>query len=390
MRMRRRWIQTRPMTLVALGAAFASVFWAVQVAFDDFAVTQRAERLRSADSDERIGALLELTLLVSVSPEHAPAALPHVLHALRDPHPIVRAQALTTLSDVAGSAGLRHRRSAMLTTARHMALTHLDDPSIEVCCAAAGALGRLGPTPIEARPHLVRLAMAPNPMLMRTAAISQLARLEQPDAQARATLALMLRDADPLVRATTVEALGPSVATDLEAAKLVLDRLDDPERSVRSAAFEALRTLTAPPAVLQARFEAMLAGDDVAKAQVGAELLGRMGRAARGAAPALWRAHRRHSADNPASPFVAALARVAPDGDEARLAIAELTQALGLRDPLAQFRSVQVIAEFHTHAASAAPALHEAARNGRHPALRDAADAALRRIGTATLPAATH
>ena len=287
MRKDHRWFRNPILTAVALLGAVGTTYWAWRVSMIDREVAERAARLESASSNERIGALVELALLASVQHEHTPAAFPLVLQETNDPDPEVRAQALISLSDLAASLTHSGYDALARQVARTTLLDHMRDPHPAARHAAASSLARLGPVPAEAMQALVTFASDRSDPSLRSTAVERLSQMERHTPEALAVIRGALSDTSPYVRATAVSSLGPWVPTDPDVARAVLTRLVDPDFQVRSSARRlfVVGSLVPPPDTIPDLI-ALLTAPDTAQNNVAAILLPRMG-AAEKAAPVL-------------------------------------------------------------------------------------------------------
>lgn len=360
MRTRSHWFRPSFRGFVALALSLASITWAARVLTEDLDVSLRAERLQSRDRDERFSALLDLSMLVGSDPKHARAAWPIVLRATDDRDPIVRAQALITLSDLAGSYSVLGLTTTDYATARRITLFRLDDTSPEVRAAAVGSLGRLGPIESNALPALSRLSRKPEVMLTRASALEQLGRFRPTVRAAHAAVLTGLSDQDPIVRASAVHSLATWVDLDVRTAKTVVARLEDEDRRVRYAAYEVLRELTPPTTELLPSLVLLISDDELINARIGAELAARMGSNAVSLAPALLEAHLRHEATHADSIFISTIAAVAPKSREADQAISLLKQSLTSGDPNSRIAAAHALADFGGQAISVLPSLRDA------------------------------
>jgi HEAT repeat protein len=289
MRRDHRWFRNPLLTGIALLGAVASTLWAWRVSMVDMEVDQRVERLHSPSGDERIAALVELTLLVSVQSNHTVAAFQPVIEATKDHNPQVRAQALITLSDICGpliSGGLE---AVARQLAKTTILEHMRDPSPVVRQAAAASLARLGPVPPEALQTLALLANDRSDSVMRSIAVERLSQMERPMPEAFLVIRQALNDAAPAVRATAVTSLGPWVATNSDAARAVFARLVDSDPGVRASVVALFRgSKLTPPTETIPDLIALLELPEQAPGTVAALVLPRMGVAsATTAAPSL-------------------------------------------------------------------------------------------------------
>jgi HEAT repeat protein len=382
MRARSRWLRGPLATSVAFAAALGSGAWAWRAALEDYPVLERAGRVRTGDRDERIGALLELTLLVLSDRSHAHAAIPVAVAATRDRDPLVRAQALISLGDMTPGSDRE-----LVAMARRILSDRLTDPSPQVRHAAAGALGRLGLERAAVRNTLLDLARGSEDLTTRVVALQGLGSMEGADQEVHMVARDALRDRDPSVRAMAVVTLGSWLGERPELADLVFLCLEDGAPGVRMAACQTLRQYAKPPLALLPRLVSLLAHHDDLVSTSAAEALGNMGSEARSAAPELWRSRLKEVAAKGGqtswqSAYVSAIARVAPEGPEAREAIGSLVAMM--RDGRPELRPYAAIAisDFGAHAIAALPELREAGGSG-DARLRRAAQMSISRIEAA-------
>ena len=173
MRKDKRWVRNPVLTGFALLGAIGSMQWAWRVSQEDAEVRPRAEQLKSPIADERVAALSEIALLVGVEPGHHAAAFPLVLEAATDHDSSVRAQALVSLGDLAGSIQNDAARSDDRRVARNTILNHFRDFDPKVREAAVASVVRIGPIPDEALFVLTRFAADPRHASMRQVAVER-------------------------------------------------------------------------------------------------------------------------------------------------------------------------------------------------------------------------
>jgi HEAT repeat protein len=369
MRKDHRWFRNPVLTGIALLGAIASMLWAWQVTTMDMEVSQRAERLRSRSGDVQMGALAELSLLVSVQPEHTAAAFPLVLEATNDHNPLVRAQALLTLGDVARPLTTGGLDSVARQVARTTILNHLSDPSPEVRRSAAGSLARLGPVPAEALGLLARLATDRTDVELRSVAIERLSQMERQTPEALAVIREALNDSAPYVRARAVASLGRWVPTNPDAARAVFARLGDPDPEVRSSVRRLfVGTQLVPPRETLPDLIALLDLPDQVPGTIAAVVLPRMeGGAPAAALPLLTAIRRGLSSGKGLGPFgahLAALRVMEAEGPVASQTRALLCQCLlENAEPGSRQFAAWCLSKYGQHAGDSLPALQEALKD---------------------------
>ena len=223
-------------TAVALSCAVASVLWAWHVCSEDAEVRPRAQQLKSPVAADRIAAINELTLLVSVEREHFPIAFPLILGATEDHSPEVRAQALVSLSDLGHLNPFSAQQSDNWRVARMTILEHFHDPDPTVREAAVASVARLGPVPEEALVTLTKLSTDIKHPSIRSVAVERLGQMRNRLPEALTAITRAVSDSDTQVRASAVMSLAPWASTDFQAIRLVFSSLLDEAPLVRAAA----------------------------------------------------------------------------------------------------------------------------------------------------------
>lgn len=379
---RRPWMRKPVATVVAFAAAIASVLWAWRVAIEDLAVAERGERVRSGDRDERVAALLELTLLVAADRSHTSAAVPVAVAAARDADPHVRAQALTTLSDITPRSDAK-----VQAIAERMLRGSLTDDAAVVRHAAAGGLQRLGLRLVDVRRTLLELARVSDDLATRVMALRDLSSMEGERDEARLVAREAFGDSDPSVRAVAVETLGSWLGEEPELADFVMRGLEDSAPGVRQAASRMLRQHANPGRELLPRLVGLLEHEDELVSTTAAAAMANMGAEAKSAAPELLRRQMRGSAEgepqrNWLSEYVSALARVAPEGPEAVAAMRGLIAMVREGRPELRPVAAVLLSEFGAYAVDALPELRKASGSGDER-MRRAAAASVSRIESA-------
>jgi HEAT repeat protein len=226
----------------------------------------------------------------------------HLTAATRAAHPLVRRRAVGALAVLYGET----------PASREVLVTALTDEAEIVREQAARVLGWIGLYP-EVVEGLVQAAMDGS-VSVRRSALESLADLGPVDSAPLAPLLALLEDPDPGIRWRTAELLG-SLVEPPEGTAAALAKSVDPDLEVRLVVITALGRVGGPQAVW--RVAAHLGERDPGARTAAALALGRLGPAAREAAPALLEALRVETSTSVLLVLIDTLSRVGVPAREA-------------------------------------------------------------------------
>jgi HEAT repeat protein len=247
-----------------------------------------------------------------------------------------------------------------------------NDPQIRT--AAAKGLQILQPPPEIVAPALLAVASDPDPDVT-TNIVNALAGLGE-SIVPRATKALQ----NPKGRHLAIKVLtrlGPKAAGAVPA---LIDAAKDPDPEFRASVHFALASIGPPAAPAAEMLAEAISSDDVRVRESALYALREIGPGAKAAArPLLRKATADRSFDALAAAW--ALSRIMPNNPAiAPRIVPVLIRGLSHKDEHTRLNSAEAIAEWGPAAAQAAPELKKIARDDGSPAVRAAAEAALKRI----------
>jgi HEAT repeat protein len=301
-----------------------------------------------------------------------PLSLVALRHALRDPSPMVRAEAAQSLGQVGPSAA----------PATAELIATLKDASDTVRCQAAESLSRVGGPATEVVNALVGQLADPNPAL-QLAVLRSLGALKQDAASATEALVPLLRASDEAVRQAAAEAIGQIGAMPPEALRQLTDALESGDNLVRAQTAEVLGNIGESAAAATPVLVEALADDNDRVRAKAAEALGKLGESATDAVPELVRALK--DQDNWVSALAAeALGEIgaASDGPAPARVVSGLMRSLRHTNPHVREKAAESLGKLGNDARPALPGLERAAENDQETAVRRQAIWALGEAGS--------
>jgi HEAT repeat protein len=335
----------------------------------------------------------------------ATTALPEIARLASDPSDLVRlsiADALGEIGDPAPPAAapggrtrgrrgvwgrLRGRTPAVpLPDPGAIALpalrTALADPAAAVRAQAASSLGRLGAAAGESSPELTRLLADPDETV-RGRAAQALGRVGAADPRTVPSLAALLDDPSPDIRAAAAGALGAIGGAAAAAVQTLVPLLQDRDEGVRKAAADAVgRIGVLPETAADTLTEGLANGDSMVRARA-AEALGDIGGVAADTASALVEAAGDDN-DRVRGKAVEALGKIGEAA--ADIAVPRLVRALKDPDYWVSALAAEALGEMGAGADEAVPALVRSLRHA-NPQVRANTAAALAKLGPAAAAA---
>ncbi len=289
--------------------------------------------LKSDKVETRRAAAAQLRQLADqAGAPRTPDAVAALIEALKDPDPIVRANAVESLPWVGGhSDNAPQVRAAIAKSDLPAILAAIKDQEAIVRAKAAGALAIVNADAKTSVTTLTDLLNDPN-VSVRTAVVRSLAGISR-KADVLPSVLLALKDKDGGVRAATVQALGAVGIQREEVVSAIIDSLRDSDPVVQSAAADELGN----------RLRGNSSGPNTAKnvVPVLVELAGDKSYPSRSA-------------------VVRAIGQISPD---ATIAVPVLTECL--KDPDAQQAAVAALLQYGMQAKAAIPNLRELAKTAK-------------------------